>query len=328
MSIAKGNYMPKISVVTPAYNASEYILDCAESVLSQTHKNIEWLVVDDGSTDDTLLLLGSLEEKDKRVKVFTQENQGPAAARNKAFEEIKGDYFSFIDADDVWHPDFLSGLHKLISQHKADLVSCNFREVSNSFQIGDISNFPPQKERIDFFEKPLNILPKYPIDRTIWNKLYRTKIFKSLRFLSNMASAEDIVFSWQVRALTTSAVQTSAAYTFYRNSTTSISRRGVTKGYIDDIYCIAKALDELYIQNNNFSKSIKTCIKREIARTVFKGYVKKARSLDNEALRKTVKSNFSKLVENGIFEPCYLPVKKRASLHFQKALNKKHPLFE
>ena len=138
MSIAKGNHMPKISVVTPAYNASEYILDCAESVLSQTHKNIEWLVVDDGSTDNTLLLLRSLEKKDKRVKVLTQENQGPSAARNKAFEEIKGDYFSFIDADDIWHPVFFSGLHKLISRHKADLVSCNLREVSNGFRIEDI----------------------------------------------------------------------------------------------------------------------------------------------------------------------------------------------
>jgi len=85
--------MPKISVVTPAYNASEYIFDCAGSVLSQTHNNIEWLVVDDGSTDNTLHLLRNLEKKDKRIKIFTQENQGPAAARNKAFEEIKGDFF-------------------------------------------------------------------------------------------------------------------------------------------------------------------------------------------------------------------------------------------
>lgn len=221
----------------------------------------------------------------------------------------------------------MSGLHKLISQHKADIVSSNFREVSNGFRIGDSPISYSQKERIEFFEKPLNILPKYPIDRTIWNKLYRTKIFQSLRFLPQMASAEDIVFSWQVRALTNSAVHTSAVYTFYRKSKTSISSRGVTKGYINDIYYIAKVLDELYIQNKNFSKNIKTCVKQEIARTVFKGYVKKTKSLCDETLRRTVKSNFRKLEENGIFEPCYLPLKKRVSLHIQKTLNKTHPLF-
>lgn len=89
-----------ISVIIPVYNAEKYLKTCLDSLISQTYTNFEVLCVDDGSTDHSLNILRFYEKKDNRIKVFTQENAGPAAARNKALQYATGDYISFVDADD------------------------------------------------------------------------------------------------------------------------------------------------------------------------------------------------------------------------------------
>lgn len=89
-----------ISVIVPVYNAEKYLKTCLDSLISQTYTNFEVLCVDDGSTDHSLNILRFYEKKDNRIKVFTQKNAGPAAARNKALQYATGDYISFVDADD------------------------------------------------------------------------------------------------------------------------------------------------------------------------------------------------------------------------------------
>lgn len=89
-----------ISVIVPVYNAERYLKECLDSLLNQTYKNIEIICVDDGSTDHSLDILNFYHKKDDRVKVYTQKNSGPSAARNTALEHAKGDYISFVDADD------------------------------------------------------------------------------------------------------------------------------------------------------------------------------------------------------------------------------------
>lgn len=89
-----------ISVIVPVYNAEKYLKTCLDSLISQTYTNFEVLCVDDGSTDHSLDILRFYEKKDNRIKVFIQENAGPAAARNKALQYASGNYISFVDADD------------------------------------------------------------------------------------------------------------------------------------------------------------------------------------------------------------------------------------
>ncbi len=95
---------PLVSVIIPAYNASSFIGRTLKSVLSQTYKNIEVLVVDDGSLDKTSEIVESFAEKDSRVILLKQQNAGVAAARNLAIEKSKGEYIAPIDADDIWFP--------------------------------------------------------------------------------------------------------------------------------------------------------------------------------------------------------------------------------
>ncbi len=95
---------PLVSVIIPAYNAGSFIPQTLDSVLSQTYKNIEVIVVDDGSQDQTPQLVQSIAERDDRVLLFRQTNKGVAAARNSAIERSRGEYIAPIDADDIWHP--------------------------------------------------------------------------------------------------------------------------------------------------------------------------------------------------------------------------------
>ncbi len=95
---------PLISVVTPAYNVEPYISETISSVLAQTFTNFEYLIINDGSTDNTLAIANSFAAQDSRVRVISQTNRGGSGARNTGVKDSQGEYISFIDGDDIWHP--------------------------------------------------------------------------------------------------------------------------------------------------------------------------------------------------------------------------------
>ena len=96
---------PLISIITPSYNSEKYISETIESVLAQTYKNWEMIIVDDVSSDDSLQIIEQYTQKDSRIKVIrSKQNMGPAHARNRAIKEAKGRYIAFLDSDDVWFP--------------------------------------------------------------------------------------------------------------------------------------------------------------------------------------------------------------------------------
>jgi glycosyltransferase involved in cell wall biosynthesis len=99
---------PRVSVITPAYNAGRFLAECMTSVLGQTEQDVELLVVDDGSTDETAAVADRFQSEDPRVRVFHRENRGVSAARNLALAHARGTFIAFIDADDVWAPTFLA----------------------------------------------------------------------------------------------------------------------------------------------------------------------------------------------------------------------------
>ena len=102
---------PKISVIIPVYNTEKYLRQCLDTVVAQTLKDIEIILVDDGSTDDSLLICQEYAQKDSRIHVYHQENQGAGPARNYGIKVAKGQYFSFLDSDDLFKLDMLERLY-------------------------------------------------------------------------------------------------------------------------------------------------------------------------------------------------------------------------
>ena len=100
--------MAAVSIITPAWNAAAYIEETIASVRAQTRQDWEWLIVDDGSTDDTVGIVCAAAALDPRIRVIQQTNTGPSAARNRAMRDASGEFFTFLDSDDTWQPQFLA----------------------------------------------------------------------------------------------------------------------------------------------------------------------------------------------------------------------------
>lgn len=121
-----------VSVIVPVYNAEKFLNKCIGSVLGQTYKKIELLLVDDGSKDDSKKICERYISKDSRVKIIFQENGGPAAARNTGIKHAKGELVFFLDADDFIEKNTLEILLAKYNRSHPDLVMSNFSKLENS----------------------------------------------------------------------------------------------------------------------------------------------------------------------------------------------------
>ena len=153
-----------ISIIVPVYNVQEYLPKCLDSIINQTYKNLEIILVDDGSTDNSGKLCDEYAERDKRIKIIHQKNSGQANARNKGIKESKGKYIAFVDSDDWIDEDFIETLEKYISND--NIVCCGYKEIYDDKVVENrISNLITIN-KTDF----LKLLNKYEINKTFNKK--------------------------------------------------------------------------------------------------------------------------------------------------------------
>lgn len=167
-----------ITVIINVYNAEKFIKKCLDSIINQTYKNIEILIINDGSIDKTLDICESY--KDKRIKIITTSNQGLALSRNTGIDNAKGDYLYFIDADDYIEIDAIEYLYKLIKKHNADISTCKHLVVYN--YDNKIIQKPENIENIDSVEMLKKMFLRQDNTISIWNKLIKKELFDNLRF--------------------------------------------------------------------------------------------------------------------------------------------------
>jgi len=172
--------MPLISIIIPVYNAERFLQRCMDSILAQTEKNFEVILSDDGSTDNSLLLCQQYSQKYVFIKVIHHTNRGPAHARNIALSQAKGEYITFVDADDWLSPGFLSELLHISNKYDADLTCCN---LFLSYTNGDFCSVkPPRSEGI--IERQTAILlgiTDLGFGAFLWNKLFKRSLFDNFK---------------------------------------------------------------------------------------------------------------------------------------------------
>ena len=139
---------PKISVILSAYNEEKFIRKAIESVVNQTLKDIEIIIINDGSTDNTLEIINSYADKDSRIVVIDQENIGLGASRNKGMKIAKGEYLLFVDSDDLIIDNTLKGMLHIATQNqvdilKGDYVKANNQEIENGIEIANQNSYTP-----------------------------------------------------------------------------------------------------------------------------------------------------------------------------------------
>lgn len=169
-----------ITVVLPIYNVSAYLKRCIESVIHQTYENLDIILVDDGSTDDSGIICDEYASIDSRITVVHKENGGLSDARNKGIELAKGQFITFIDSDDYIDDDYVEYLYNLIKRYNTRMSICSHTIV---YDNGTILNKETGEEDVLSSERVLErILYDEDIDLSTWAKLYDISLFKSIKF--------------------------------------------------------------------------------------------------------------------------------------------------
>lgn len=125
-----------VSIITPTFNSAKYIAETFQSVQNQTFQDWEWIIIDDGSSDETEIIVNSLKEKDNRIQFYKLEkNSGPAIARNTGIEKAKGNYMTFLDADDIWFPNFIENSIATINKTNVSFVFSSYRRSNENLEF-------------------------------------------------------------------------------------------------------------------------------------------------------------------------------------------------
>ncbi len=234
---------PLISVIMPVYKVEKYLDTCVQSLVSQSYKNLEIILVDDGSPDRSGELCDRWAEKDPRVRVIHKANSGPSDARNAGLEIATGEFIAYADSDDILHPEMYERLLSVMEQQQADIVECDYRE----FFDGTEPELPDCSDAITAYdpESALNVLISGKEFRyLVWNKLYRRRIMGDLRFLSGKIH-EDVFYVYQVFDLCKKIVKLHCPLYLYRQWPESIMGTAFSMKRLDSLEARLAQIDFL-----------------------------------------------------------------------------------
>lgn len=165
-----------ISVIVPVYNVSKYLNQCIESIINQTYTNLEIILIDDGSNDESEKICDEYKNKDDRIIVIHQENGGLSAARNAGLDICKGKYISFVDSDDYPEPNFIDCLYSSLIENNVKVSMCDINHVDENSQTIETEKWDSTDivSGREIFKRNKGF-----IHSVVWNKLYSADIWKT-----------------------------------------------------------------------------------------------------------------------------------------------------
>ena len=189
------NSQPKISVIVPVYKTEGLLDRCVESIVGQTYKNLEIILVDDGSPDNCPAMCDEWAEKDSRIRVIHKENGGVSSARNAALDIATGDYIGFVDSDDWIEPEMYSSLIQKISESGKNIALCSYYAVEISGERYECRCVVDKEvlDKDDYFR----FIVLGGDGGYIWNRLYDADILKEVRFDEDIWYSEDLLFNFK-----------------------------------------------------------------------------------------------------------------------------------
>ena len=237
----------KFSIIVPVYNAEQYLQSCIESILNQTYKNFELILVDDGSKDLSRDICDRYQKDDDRIKVYYQVNQGAKKARERAIKEATGDFYLFLDADDYYDENALKSINKVILSEKCDLVIYRYRRVSDNGDIlfeseslfKDMEVFTEENKRL-LFEEVIS----GPKLNNLWNKVVSSALIDE-NFYNNkqVTNGEDLLQSLPLMYKSKKTIYMDKVLYNYRVNPSSITSN-FNVNFFDDITTVRKEVIE------------------------------------------------------------------------------------
>lgn len=202
----------KLSIIVPAYNASKSIRTCINSILGQTYQNLEVIIIDDGSTDETPRIIDEYVDSDSRVIAIHQDNKGVSSARNKGLSIATGEWISFVDADDFLDGDCFSAL----CHQRSDLIIFPVKVFDIENHLSDFQRIKPcilvGDKLADFYAKYLS----YHVFLAPWAKVYRKDVIKYIRFEETQIVGEDAIFNQlAIGSINSISILDTGSYCYY-----------------------------------------------------------------------------------------------------------------
>lgn len=184
-----------ISIIVPVYNLENYIEKCIESLIKQTYTNIEIILINDGSIDNSSKILDKFVKMDKRIKVIHKTNEGVSKARNIGLENANGQYITFVDGDDTVEKNYVEFLYKSIIDNKSDISICGHKDIKD----GNIVFETKEIEINANSEQTLKMLfeTNY-FSTTVWGKMYKKELFNENKFDTTLSIAEDLDLLYKI----------------------------------------------------------------------------------------------------------------------------------
>ncbi len=257
--------MPKISIIIPCFNVEKYLSRCLDSIINQTFKDLEIICIDDASSDNTVKILEEYAKKDNRIKVILQSHAGQSVARNKGLKIISGQYVSFIDSDDWVDIEYYEHLISIAEQHDADIVVSGMKIVDNE----NISNMPIKNFMTDNFAQKIKELQ----NGAVWGKLFRTVLFKGIKFPDGRYYEDNIVLlETMFYAKIVISTNRVSYYYFMNQSGTCRTTKMVSKKNEDRLYSARSMMS--FAKEHGLGQNM--AIKDFILRTVICDFISKS----------------------------------------------------
>ncbi len=242
-----------VSIIIPVYNVEKYVEKCIDSVLNQTYKNLEIIIINDGSTDNSEQICKDYQKKDKRIKYFQKENTGVSDTRNKGIELSKGKYICFVDSDDILNKTYIEDFIDCIKNNNCEMVCCNFQKFKSnceSLDVKDISKYT--------IEKRYNVHNKYALlyekfGGYIANKIFCADIIKNknIKMDLDIYMMEDMNFVYKYIEYTNNIICIDKDNYKYRTLQTTASKNLRNTKW----FSLFKTLDNV-LKNKEYTKEI------------------------------------------------------------------------
>lgn len=236
-----------VSIIVPVYNCEKYMEACIDSILIQSYYNIEVIIIDDGSTDNTYKIIKEYINKDKRIKYFKQENSGPSVARNRGIEKANGEYLIFIDSDDFIEKIYVEKLVNEIKGKNFDIVCCGYIDKSK-YGIVKLNDFWINKYELNKQEF-LSCVCK-GIGGVLWSKIFRKDIIieNKIRMNPKIFMSEDLIFILEYcKYINRIGVINECLYHYNRLNYSSISSN-IDINYLENYVLLINKISELLIE--------------------------------------------------------------------------------
>ena len=230
ISKIKNSKKTKVSIVVPVYNSSKYLDECIKSICNQTHKNLEIILIDDGSTDDSKEICRSYANNDKRIKFYSRKNSGVSNTRNFGISNATGDYIAFVDSDDFLKNDFVEIMLK--KGCNKDIIQCNFTtsgfdSLETKTECKILKNEQMEENKKAILSMRYSLQKKYGPARNCWCKLIKLNLLKknNIKFHEDIYIFEDGIFMLDCIANVKDTIILSDTLYYYRQNNSSICHR-------------------------------------------------------------------------------------------------------